>query len=82
MTLSTAEGELLEVNDAFVATTGYDAATLSRDEDALARLWTDPRAYDRAMASLEQGASVRSLEMALRTRERARCWTACCRPRR
>ena len=34
MTLSTAEGELLEVNDAFVATTGYDAATLSRDEDA------------------------------------------------
>ena len=28
------------------------------------------------MASLEQGASVRSLEMALRTRE-ARCWTAC-----
>lgn len=71
MTLSTAEGELLEVNDAFVATTGYDAATLSRDEDALARLWTDPRAYDRAMASLEQGASVRSLEMALRTREGA-----------
>ena len=70
MTLSTAEGELLEVNDAFVATTGYDAATLSRD-DALARLWTDPRAYDRAMASLEQGASVRSLEMALRTREGA-----------
>ena len=71
MTLSSTTGELLEVNDAFVATTGYDAKTLARDEDALAQLWTDPQAYDRAMASLEQGASVRSQEMALRTREGA-----------
>ena len=81
MTLSTAEGELLEVNDAFVATTGYDAATLSRDGRAGAAVDRSARLRPRRMASLEQGASVRSLEMALRTRE-ARCWTACCRPRR
>lgn len=71
MTLSTTEGVLLEVNDAFIATTGYDAKTLARDEDALAQLWTDPQAYDRAMGSLEQGASVRSQEMTLRTRDGA-----------
>jgi len=71
MTLSTTEGRLLEVNDAFVATTGYDAETLARDEDALAQLWIDPQAYDRAMASLEQGAGVHGQEIALRTRDGA-----------
>ena len=80
MTLSTAEGELLEVNDAFVATTGYDAATLSRDEDAGAAV--DRSARLRPRHGLAGAGRQRAQpEMALRTRE-ARCWTACCRPRR
>jgi len=69
MMLSTRDGQLLEVNDAFAATTGYELAALSDDDGALARIWSDPRVYDRAMAELQEGLGVRNLEMAVRTRD-------------
>ncbi|MBO9357606.1 PAS domain S-box protein [Bordetella petrii] len=69
MVLSTPAGKVLEINDAFVATTGYSLDLLAAKEDALARLWADPAAYGAAMAKLEQGISLRGHELQLRTHD-------------
>ncbi len=69
MVLSTPEGKVLEVNDAFVATTGYRLDMIADEEHALARICGDPRAYEQAMSVLEGGHGLRSQELALRTRD-------------
>jgi len=68
MALSTPAGRVLEVNDAFVDTTGYALDALD-GENALAGLCAEPGTYDRTMATLQEGKSVRNLEFALRTRD-------------
>ena len=80
MTLSTAEGELLEVNDAFVATTGYDAATLSRDEDAGAAV--DRSARLRPRHGLAGAGRQRAQPGNGAAHARGALLDCCCRPRR
>lgn len=69
MLLSTPEGKALEVNEAFVATTGYELAALAEESGALARLWHEPRAYEQMMAKLGEGVGLLGRELKLRTRD-------------
>lgn len=68
MLFSTPTGHVLEVNDAFVNTTGYALDQLG-DERALASLCTEPDVYDQTMATLQAGTGVRSQEFKLRTHD-------------
>lgn len=72
MTVSSLEGFLLlDVNDAFVATTGYTAEeVVARNANEL-DLWVDPKAHDNFLALLESNSTVHSYEIQLRTREGA-----------
>jgi PAS domain S-box-containing protein len=72
MTVSSLEDfRLLEVNDAFVATTGYAA------EDVVARraseldLWADPKARGNLETMIEAQGNLRNCEIQLRTKEGA-----------
>lgn len=72
MTVSSLEGFLLlDVNDAFVATTGYTAEeVVARNANEL-DLWVDPKAHDNFLALLESNNTVHNYEIQLRTREGA-----------
>ncbi|MBV7482449.1 PAS domain S-box protein [Bordetella sp. BOR01] len=69
MTLSTPEGILIEVNEAFTAITGYQPDEVIGHADGLARLWVDEEAYRSVAASLADGKGVRNIEMLLRDRD-------------
>src|SRR3546814_3939767 len=69
MLLSTPEGKVLEVNQAFVATMGYSLGMLAAEEGALASLCADPHAYEAAISKLEQGIGLRGHELQLRTHD-------------
>ena len=71
MTLSTAEGQLLRSTTPSSPPPATTPRRCRATRTHWRGLWTDPRAYDRAMASLEQGASVRSLEWRARARRAA-----------
>ncbi|OZI42404.1 PAS domain S-box protein [Bordetella genomosp. 4] len=68
MVLSTPAGDVLEVNDAFVETTGYTLNALSGNK-ALADLCVESGVYDETMTKLEEGAGVRSREFKLSTQD-------------
>lgn len=70
MTVSSLEGFLLlDVNDAFVATTGYTAEEVVARNAGELNLWVDPKAHDRFLALLESNNSVHNHEIQLRTRD-------------
>ncbi|OZI38113.1 helix-turn-helix transcriptional regulator [Bordetella genomosp. 10] len=68
MVLSTPQGSVLEVNDAFVDTTGYTLDALG-EENALASLSTEPGLYEPTLATLKEGTGVRNREFKLRTHD-------------
>ncbi|CAM5180164.1 HTH-type transcriptional regulator MalT [Castellaniella defragrans] len=68
MAIGTVEGEVLEVNEAFVDTTGYSLDALD-GLDAMSRLCTRPDAHEQVMAMLRKGASVHNQEFELRARD-------------
>jgi len=68
MVLSTPQGSVLEVNDAFVDTTGYTLDALG-EENALAGLSTEPGLYEETLATLKEGTGVRNREFKLRTHD-------------
>ncbi|OZI25139.1 PAS domain S-box protein [Bordetella genomosp. 7] len=67
MLLSTREGKVLEVNEAFETATGYSAADLARHDDALGLLGFSGPAPGPAVKAFRQGGSLRAYEMPLRT---------------
>lgn len=70
MTVSSLEGFLLlDVNDAFVATTGYTAEEVVARNAGELNLWVDPKAHDRFLTLLESNNSVHNHEIQLRTRD-------------
>lgn len=69
MVLSTLEGKVLEVNEAFVETTGYALEALSASDKTLAHLCTGPGIYEHALASLKAGTGVRNQEIKLLTHD-------------
>lgn len=69
MALSTLAGKLLEVNETFIETTGYTPQMLDEDENALARLCTEPRDYRAAMAELQDANGIRNQDFKLRTHD-------------
>ncbi len=70
MTVSSLEGLLLlDVNDAFVATTGYTAEEVVARNAAELNLWVNPKAHDRLLALLESNNTIRNHEIQLRTKE-------------
>lgn len=70
MTVSPLEGFLLlDVNDAFVATTGYAAEEVVARNAGELNLWVDPKANDRFVALLESNSTVHNHEIQLRTRD-------------
>ena len=71
MMLSTPEGVVLEVNEAFTATTGYSPDDIIGHQGGLAALWRDETAYRGVAKSLVQGNGVRNVEMLLRTQDGA-----------
>ncbi|NYT84993.1 helix-turn-helix transcriptional regulator [Pollutimonas harenae] len=66
MVLSTLQGSVLEVNDAFVDTTGYTLDALG-EENALAGLSTESGLYEATLATLKEGTGVRNRDFRLRT---------------
>lgn len=69
MLITTRDGRILDVNDAFAAGTGYSAVDLSHHDDALGALCVTRHAYDAARVKIRKGASVRAHELQLRTRD-------------
>jgi PAS domain S-box-containing protein len=72
MAVSSLEGfRLMEVNDAFVTTTGYAAEeVVARDASDL-DMWADPKAYGKLEAMLKAQGSLRNYDIQLRTKEGA-----------
>lgn len=70
MTLSTLENfRLVDVNDAFLVTTGYaKAEVIARDSADLA-VWASAKEYQKLEALLKQTSSVRNYDIQLRTKE-------------
>ncbi|WP_454688359.1 PAS domain S-box protein [Achromobacter aloeverae] len=72
MTVSSLEGFLLlDVNDAFVATTGYTTEEVVARNAGELDLWVDPKAHGKFLALLESNNTVRNYEIQLRTKEGA-----------
>lgn len=69
MTLSTLEGKALEINEAFIAATGYTLDMLDHTENAFARLCMEPQDYEDTMAELRDGNSIRNQEFRLSTQD-------------
>ena len=70
MTVSSLEHlKLLEVNEAFVETTGYKAEEVIAREAAELELWADPQQYRKLEAILEQTGSIHNYEVQLRTKD-------------
>ncbi|ARP96640.1 helix-turn-helix transcriptional regulator [Bordetella genomosp. 13] len=69
MVFSTTEGRVVEVNDAFVETTGYTVEILQELGAPLARLCSDPASCEAMMRKLAAGAGMRGEEMQLRTHD-------------
>ncbi|OVZ55087.1 helix-turn-helix transcriptional regulator [Pigmentiphaga sp. NML080357] len=69
MTVSSLEGFLLmDVNEAFVETTGYDAEEILAKDAVRLKLWADEATQRRLRAKLEVSGSLRNEEVRLRTR--------------
>lgn len=70
MTVSTLENfSLLEVNEAFLAATGYTAEEVMASDSAYLAVWENPKEYHKLQAQLEQTNSVRNYEIQLRTKD-------------
>lgn len=68
MVLCSVEGDVWDINEAFVATSGHTLETL-KGQDALAALCTEPKRYEANMALLQQGKGVRNQELQLLTHD-------------
>jgi PAS domain S-box-containing protein len=72
MTVSTLENfRLMEVNDAFLATTGYTEKEVVAHDSADLAVWANPQEYRKLEALLEQTNSVRNYEIQLSTKDGA-----------
>jgi PAS domain S-box-containing protein len=72
MTVGSLEGfRLMEVNESFVATTGYAAAEVVARNASQLDMWADPKAYGRLEALLKAQGNLRNYEIQLRTKEGA-----------
>lgn len=69
MLISSAEGKIIEVNDAFVRTTGYPCALMTQGNGTLMQLLCDPQRYEEALAALAGGGSLSNLALSLCTRD-------------
>src|SRR5690606_31985451 len=58
MLISSAEGKIIEVNDAFVQATGYPCAMMTQGNGTLMQLLCDPQRYEEALAALAGGGSL------------------------
>lgn len=67
MLLCTQDGRPLEINDAFVQTTGYQLDMLVSAPDALSLIWHEPQRYRQGMTRLAEGKGLRNQELTLRT---------------
>lgn len=71
MVLSTTTGKVLEINDAFVQTLGYDLELLGDADNALARLCSQAADYAAAMTQLQGGLAVHNQDVSLLTHDGA-----------
>ena len=72
MTVSSLEGfRLMEVNESFVATTGYAAAEVVACNASDLGMWADPKAYRKLEALLKAQGNLRNYEIQLCTKEGA-----------
>jgi len=71
MMLSTADGTVIEVNEAFCATTGYPPDEIVGRTSRSVGLWVDDEACQGMARSLSRGSGVRNVEMLLRTQDGA-----------
>jgi PAS domain S-box-containing protein len=72
MAVTSQEGvRLMEVNDAFVATTGYAAEEVVARNASELNIWADPKAYGKLEAALKTQGNLRNYEIQLRTKEGA-----------
>ncbi|HYG43937.1 MAG TPA: helix-turn-helix transcriptional regulator [Bordetella sp.] len=69
MMLSTPEGVLIEVNEAFTAITGYQPDEVIGQAGGLARLWVDEEGYRGMAEALGRGKGMRNVDMLLRDRD-------------
>ncbi len=65
----TSDRSFCDVNEAFLAVTGYTAAEVLGRTAAQLDLFVDADAHDRVSAQLQQSGSIRDLELRLRTRD-------------
>ncbi|WP_395062770.1 PAS domain S-box protein [Paraburkholderia silvatlantica] len=71
MTVSSLDDlQFLDVNDAFVSTTGYAAEEVIARDSASLGLWMDSAAFEHFRHTVESTSSVRNIEMKLRTKNR------------
>jgi len=72
MAVTSLEGfRLMDVNDTFVATTGYAAEEVVARSASELDMWADPKAYGKLEAALKTQGNLRNYEIQLRTKERA-----------
>src|SRR6185436_18641007 len=62
------DGRLIEVNDAFLRTTGYTREEIIGRPIPHVRLWVDPSLRERGLADLRAGSPVRGMEARFRTK--------------
>ena len=62
------DGRLIEVNDAFLRTTGYTREEIIGRPIPNVRLWVDPSLRERGLADLRAGRPVRDMEARFRTK--------------
>src|SRR6185436_13950855 len=62
------DGRLIEVNDAFLRTTGYTREEIIGRPIPHVRLWVDPSLRERGLADLRAGRPVRDMEARFRTK--------------
>ena len=63
------DGRLLEVNDAFLRTTGYTREEILGRPVRELSFWADPRQRDEGLATLRAGRSIRDLEARFRAKD-------------
>ncbi|PLZ02695.1 helix-turn-helix transcriptional regulator [Burkholderia sp. WAC0059] len=69
MTVSSLDDMLfLDVNDAFVSATGYEAEEVIARDPSASGLWADRAAFDHFRKTVESAGSIRNVDMKLRTK--------------